>query len=169
MLRSEHGYVDGLLDSTTMGSFRVHSTDPTTEKHHDPFQVNDMTCGHCVSMITKAVKAGRYRNPRFDLAAHRVDIEAGQADAADLSKAIKPSGYAPCRSTMRMPPMVPAPHLRAGLLLQLARHECRRVDAEHASEGARNLGRVKFSGEYIVGVALALFVCGAASPLGNGS
>lgn len=60
------------------------------------FQVNDMTCGHCVSTITKAVKAeDATANLRFDLAAHRVDIEPGEADAAELSEAIKQAGYAP--------------------------------------------------------------------------
>lgn len=60
------------------------------------FQVNDMTCGHCVSTITKAVKAEDVTaNLRFDLAAHRVDIEAGEASAADLSEVIKQAGYAP--------------------------------------------------------------------------
>jgi copper chaperone len=60
------------------------------------FQVNDMTCGHCVSTITKAVKAENAgATLRFDLAAHRVDIEAGAADAAELSEAIKQAGYNP--------------------------------------------------------------------------
>ena len=60
------------------------------------FQVNDMTCGHCVSTITKAVKTEDANAIlRFDLAAHRVDIELGEADAAELSEAIKQAGYAP--------------------------------------------------------------------------
>ena len=59
------------------------------------FQVNDMTCGHCVGAITKALKAAdATANVRVDLAAHRVDIELGKADAADLSEAIKQAGYA---------------------------------------------------------------------------
>lgn len=60
------------------------------------FQVNDMTCGHCVSTITKAVKAeDTSANLRFDLGAHRVDIEAGEADAAKLSEAIQGAGFTP--------------------------------------------------------------------------
>ena len=60
------------------------------------FQVNDMTCGHCVSTITQALKtADATASVRFDLAAHRVDIEPGKADAAVLSEAIKQAGYAP--------------------------------------------------------------------------
>jgi len=60
------------------------------------FQVNDMTCGHCVSSLTKALQAAdTTAKLRFDLAAHRVDIEPGTADAAELSEAIKQAGYAP--------------------------------------------------------------------------
>ena len=60
------------------------------------FQVNDMTCGHCVSSLTKALKAAdATAKVQFDLAAHRVDIESGKADAAELSDAIKRAGYAP--------------------------------------------------------------------------
>ncbi len=60
------------------------------------FQVNDMTCGHCVSTITNALKiADATASMRFDLAAHRVDIEPGKADAAVLIQAIKQAGYAP--------------------------------------------------------------------------
>ena len=58
------------------------------------FQVNDMTCGHCVGAITKALKAAdAAATMRIDLAAHRVDIEPGKADAAELSQAIKEAGY----------------------------------------------------------------------------
>ena len=44
------------------------------------FEVNDMTCGHCVSMITKAVKQtdGAAR-VEFDLASKRVQIEPATA------------------------------------------------------------------------------------------
>ena len=60
------------------------------------FQVNDMTCGHCVSAITKALKgvdAGA--TVQFDLATHRVQIEPGEADAAQLRDAIQVAGYTP--------------------------------------------------------------------------
>ena len=69
------------------------------------FEVNDMTCGHCVSSLTKALQAAdATAKLRFDLAAHRVDIEPGMADAAELSEAIKLAGVHPCRSTVRMTP-----------------------------------------------------------------
>ena len=60
------------------------------------FQVNDMTCGHCVSSITKAVKAlDSGAKVQIDLAAHRVEIEAAGANAVELSDAIKEAGYTP--------------------------------------------------------------------------
>ena len=59
------------------------------------FQVNDMTCGHCVGAITQTLKAtDATANVRFDLAAHRVDIEPSKADAAELSATIGQAGYA---------------------------------------------------------------------------
>ena len=60
------------------------------------FEVNDMTCGHCVSTITKAVKAtDKDAEVRIDLARHRVEIEPRDADARELGDAIKDAGYTP--------------------------------------------------------------------------
>ena len=60
------------------------------------FQVDDMTCGHCVSSITKAVKGvDPSASVSIDLATHRVDIGSTQADPAKLSAAIKEAGYTP--------------------------------------------------------------------------
>ncbi len=60
------------------------------------FQVNDMTCGHCVSSITKAVKAlDSGATVQVDLSTHLVKIETTEADAVELSEAIKEAGYAP--------------------------------------------------------------------------
>jgi len=60
------------------------------------FQVNDMTCGHCAVVITRAVRdidpAARVE---IDLAAHRVMIESAQADAGRLAAAIREEGYTP--------------------------------------------------------------------------
>jgi copper chaperone len=60
------------------------------------FQVSDMTCGHCVGAITKALK-GVDANARvqFDLSTHRVDIDAGETTAARLQDAIMKAGYTP--------------------------------------------------------------------------
>ena len=60
------------------------------------FSVNDMTCGHCVSSITSAVKAvDPGAQVRIDLATQRVDIELTEADAAKRCDAIKEAGYTP--------------------------------------------------------------------------
>ncbi|MEP6875076.1 MAG: heavy-metal-associated domain-containing protein [Burkholderiales bacterium] len=60
------------------------------------FEVKDMTCGHCVSTITKAVRAVDLgAKVQIDLATHRVTIDPTEADAAELSDAIKQAGYTP--------------------------------------------------------------------------
>lgn len=60
------------------------------------FEVNDMTCGHCVSTITKALKGvDRNAQVQIDLAAHRVQIESASADAEELADAIREAGYHP--------------------------------------------------------------------------
>lgn len=60
------------------------------------FEVRDMTCGHCVSTITKALKAAdKDAKVQIDLAAHRVQIEPTEANASELSDAIKEAGYTP--------------------------------------------------------------------------
>ncbi|MEK8033139.1 heavy-metal-associated domain-containing protein [Ideonella sp. DXS29W] len=60
------------------------------------FQVNDMSCGHCVGAITQAVK-GVDPGARIevDLASHRVQIEPAGADGAALADAIREAGYTP--------------------------------------------------------------------------
>ncbi len=60
------------------------------------FEVNDMTCGHCASTITQAVKAlDSAAEVQVDLATHRVRIESAGADAAVLADAIAQAGYTP--------------------------------------------------------------------------
>jgi copper chaperone len=60
------------------------------------FEVKDMTCGHCVSTITKAVKAAdKDAKVQIDLAAHRVEIEPTETNVTELSDAIKEAGYTP--------------------------------------------------------------------------
>jgi copper chaperone len=60
------------------------------------FQVDDMSCGHCVGAITKALAGvDAQAKVHFDLATHRVHIEPGEADAAQLRDAIQEAGYTP--------------------------------------------------------------------------
>lgn len=60
------------------------------------FEVNDMTCGHCLSSITEAVKA---RDPQaqvhVNLATHRVDVDSATADHRSLQTAIAEAGFTP--------------------------------------------------------------------------
>lgn len=60
------------------------------------FEVKDMTCGHCVGAITKALHAAdRDAQVRIDLGSHRVDIEPAKADATVLIDAIRQAGFTP--------------------------------------------------------------------------
>jgi copper chaperone len=63
------------------------------------FNVNDMTCGHCVGAVTGAVKAVL---PRATVSVHlgtkRVEIDASPAEAAALKAAIAQAGYTPVDS-----------------------------------------------------------------------
>lgn len=60
------------------------------------FQVDDMTCGHCASTITKAVKrADGNAEVRVDLAKHRVEIESPDSNALTMRDAISQAGYTP--------------------------------------------------------------------------
>jgi copper chaperone len=59
------------------------------------FKVTDMTCGHCASTITKAVKeldAGATLD--ISLAEHRVRVDS-KASRADLQHVIAEAGYTP--------------------------------------------------------------------------
>lgn len=62
------------------------------------FEVGNMTCGHCVAAITKAVQAA---DPGakldIDLTTKRVRIE-GTADAERYAAAIREAGYQPVRT-----------------------------------------------------------------------
>lgn len=61
------------------------------------FEVNDMTCGHCASAITKAVQATT-PDAQLDikLDTHRVLVN-GATDANAIEAAIRDAGYSPVR------------------------------------------------------------------------
>jgi copper chaperone len=59
------------------------------------FQVDDMTCGHCVGVITQAVASvDATARVEIDLPAHRVRIH-GSDQQQKLSAAISEAGYTP--------------------------------------------------------------------------
>jgi copper chaperone CopZ len=58
------------------------------------FRVDDMTCGHCTGVITKALQAVEPgANVKVNLTTHQVDIDAPTADASRLRSAIENAGY----------------------------------------------------------------------------
>jgi copper chaperone len=60
------------------------------------FEINDMTCGHCVGTITKAVRSvDSGAKVEVDLLTHRVQIEAAESSTTALADAIKEAGYTP--------------------------------------------------------------------------
>ena len=60
------------------------------------FQVNDMTCGHCVRTITEAIQnLDKNAKVEIDLARHRVEVEPDAVDARALGVAIREAGYTP--------------------------------------------------------------------------
>lgn len=62
------------------------------------FEVNDMTCGHCVRAVTAAVKeVAPEAIISIDLAQHAVRVE-GAGDTDAIEQAIREAGYSPSRN-----------------------------------------------------------------------
>ena len=60
------------------------------------FEVKDMTCGHCVGTITRALQAADPQaRVEIDLARHLVRIRPGRSDAGALAEVITQAGYTP--------------------------------------------------------------------------
>ena len=60
------------------------------------FDVQDMSCGHCVRSITEAVKeVDPQAQVAIDLASKRVLIEAAAASEQALAEAISEAGFTP--------------------------------------------------------------------------
>lgn len=56
-------------------------------------QVEEMSCSHCVSMVTKAVRSvDAAARVDVDLASKKVQVET-QAEAAEIAEAIADAGY----------------------------------------------------------------------------
>jgi copper chaperone len=59
------------------------------------FDVQDMSCGHCVSAVTKALKAvDPQAKVEVDLPAHKVRVESSE-DRQALAEALAEAGYPP--------------------------------------------------------------------------
>jgi len=64
------------------------------------YRIEDMTCGHCASTITRAVRdvdAGA--KVEVDIGQHLVRIEPAGGDAAAFAQAITEAGYTPVQVT----------------------------------------------------------------------
>ncbi len=60
------------------------------------YRVDDMTCGHCASTITKAIRAvDAGAKVEVDIGLKLVRVEPTESDAQALSDAIKEAGYTP--------------------------------------------------------------------------
>ena len=71
------------------------------------FEVNDMTCGHCVEHDHQSVEGQwtRRRLSEIDLASHRVEVESAKADTDEIRDAISEAGvYAASRRAARVIP-----------------------------------------------------------------
>jgi copper chaperone len=64
------------------------------------FNVSDMTCGHCVGVITKAVQGvDPSASVKVDLSMQRVEIHDASISAQALAQAIRDEGYTPLQHT----------------------------------------------------------------------
>ncbi|MBX3619877.1 MAG: heavy-metal-associated domain-containing protein [Rhizobacter sp.] len=60
------------------------------------FRVDDMSCSHCASTITKALKeADRGARVSINLGQHLVMVEPTEADTQALCDALREAGYTP--------------------------------------------------------------------------
>jgi copper chaperone len=65
--------------------------------------VQNMTCGHCVSAVTRAIKALEPQaDVQVDLSSRRVRVE-GATPAGDLIKALDQAGYPAARAESSAP------------------------------------------------------------------
>ncbi len=88
-------YFEG-IDITTMVSIRFVHSHINQELQMIAFDVQDMTCGHCVATITKALQAADSQaTVRIDLPQHRVEVESAKADPAQIRQAISEAGFTP--------------------------------------------------------------------------
>jgi copper chaperone len=60
------------------------------------FNVIEMTCGHCVAAVTKAVQGVEPNaTVNVDLSTHRVEILGASASAEAFAQAMRDEGYTP--------------------------------------------------------------------------
>lgn len=84
-----------VLDLDIVARFIVQGFNNPSEIRMIEFTINDMSCGHCASVITKTVKAlDSAAKVDIDLAHKKVTVESTE-DRADLVAALTEAGYPP--------------------------------------------------------------------------
>lgn len=79
------------------------------------FQVDDMSCGHCVASITQALQQlDPAAAVRVDLASHRVEVDQTPLPAAALAAAISAAGFTPVECLPAAGAAAPARSTAAG-------------------------------------------------------
>lgn len=64
------------------------------------FDVQDMTCGHCVNAVTKAIRqADKEATVSVNLETKRVQISSPSTDPTTFEAAIREAGYHPVQAT----------------------------------------------------------------------
>lgn len=92
------------------------------------FQVNDMTCGHCASAISRAVAAVD-QNARMDIRIQQKLVRVNStASAAELAQAIQDAGYTP-REVRNQPAPAAAPRASGGCGCGCGTQKAAAVDA----------------------------------------
>ncbi|MEO6743514.1 MAG: heavy-metal-associated domain-containing protein [Caldimonas sp.] len=77
------------------------------------YRVDDMTCGHCASTITQAIRAvDTGAEVAVDLRQHLVRVESSNADPRKLSAAITDAGYTPL--SVDLQPVAASPRKSGG-------------------------------------------------------
>ncbi|MEY4562959.1 MAG: hypothetical protein RLZZ618_2236 [Pseudomonadota bacterium] len=95
-------FLKNSLDIATVGSFTVQLSfdHPDGALKMKTFHVNDMTCGHCVSAVTNAIKAiDPAAHVSVDLATKLVEVDSAVVDVRAITNAITTAGYTAVEET----------------------------------------------------------------------
>jgi copper chaperone len=88
------GLQPGRIDLTMVGSLMMHRQHLSKEPiMNQTFQVQGMTCGHCVKAVTQALKAADPQaEVKIDLPSGKVEVTSDR-DPQALARAIEEEGY----------------------------------------------------------------------------
>lgn len=79
------------------------------------YRIGDMTCGHCVSTITKAITAlDDGATVDADIAKHLLSVKSVKLGAAEVQKAIEVAGYSPVPLAPEATPKITIASSRGG-------------------------------------------------------